>query len=281
MGNSSTNVVEKFTIVLCVKNEEARLENFLLNIQSMNFISSLIVVDGGSNDRTLEILRNYSGFRVIQAGLVGLLAQRLIGVRNSKTDFVLLVNVDDQFTKQGLEGVIGELVINPQIDGLQFSLKSQASSFWGRAWDSYFKLVNPPGGSILLLGRPCVARREVFIFDPPEESIFNEDTWIHLQEKGLDRKYRVSHNACIRSCPETLSKNLIQFWKYGRSDFLTATSHSEHLKLLFHSAIRITFFRGFRLLLGRQIEGVIFVLLMGFFRSSGHIFSMFSALKSR
>ena len=280
MSRIETKWRSSFTIILCVKNEIGRIESFLRNIEKLDALPFLLVVDGASTDGTWEALQEYAPIETIQANNVGLLGQRLIGIQSASTDLVVLVNVDDMFTETDLFGAVSELSNNPDIDGLQFSLIYEQANFWGVAWGEYFRLTNPPGKSVKLLGRPCVARKVNFSFENPEVKIFNEDTWIFMQEKDLERKYLVTIRSCIRSCPSTLSSNLLQFWRYGVSDSAVARNAKEHLRLLFHSSFRIAFLRGMVFVFKGRYSSALFCLLLGSVRSLGHIFSSLSKMIS-
>jgi glycosyltransferase involved in cell wall biosynthesis len=274
MSKTKTKRKYPFTIILCVKNEIGRIESFLRNIEKIDALPFLLVVDGASTDGTWEALQDYPLIQSLQANNVGLLGQRLIGIQNSNTDLVVLVNVDDMFTKADLFGAVSELSANPNIDGLQFSLIPEQLNFWGVAWGDYFRLTNPTGNSVKLLGRPCVARKANFTFDYPKSRIFNEDTWVFLQERDLDRKYLVTNHSCIRSCPGTLRENLLQFWRYGVSDSGIADNFKEHMKLFFHSIFRIMFLRGVGFALRGRHSSALFCLLLGLVRSFAHFFSL-------
>lgn len=55
----------KISVVICVKNEEARLRDCLTRVER-NHPDEIIVVDGNSTDRTVAIAREFPGVQVIE-----------------------------------------------------------------------------------------------------------------------------------------------------------------------------------------------------------------------
>ncbi len=68
----------------------------------------IIIVDGGSTDRTLEILRPYvetAGFRMIQPGDRGVAEARNHGVRSARGEIVVLITADTCLPEDFLERI--------------------------------------------------------------------------------------------------------------------------------------------------------------------------------
>lgn len=268
--STSKNKELYFSVILCVLNEENRIQEALKNFLSIG-ADEVIVVDGGSSDRTLESLAAEPGIRTIVAGRVGLLAQRLIGIRAAKNELILLVNVDDNLTSYTVQQSFEELLGDTSLVGIQIPIKALETTYWGRCWTSYFFVTMSPGNKIEILGRPAVSYRSEFENVPIVEGIFNEDTWFRYHEES-QRTNRVGNHYSQRSCPDSLIQNLRQFWRYGKSDSKLCESPGQHFHLLWHSFIRIGVQRTTRILKLYSLPLSIFAVLHGLTRGLSHLF---------
>lgn len=239
-------------------------------------LDEVIFVDGGSTDRTAEFLRSQSDVHLLEMAGSSVIARQLAGVRSARNEYVFLLCDDDLIGARDVQAMLKTLKSDSELDGLQFQISTRNGNFWERGWNTYFALITEAGKQIAALGRPCVAKRSIFLdlHDPPEA--FGDDTWIHLQEEGKQRKYFVGPGATIRSCPNNASWNARQFRKYGEADSEVCSGLRHHAKLLFHTAIRIAVFRSLRaLFMGRPFSAV-FIALMGLARTYHHLVRWFS-----
>ncbi len=85
----------KVSVVIIAKNEEKKIGNCL---QSVKWADEVIVVDGFSTDRTVEISKSY-GAKVIGHKFTGAFADdRNIGNDNARNEWVLSLDADDVVT---------------------------------------------------------------------------------------------------------------------------------------------------------------------------------------
>lgn len=85
-----------FTIVIITKNEEDKIARCL---ESVKWADEIVVVDGFSTDRTVEICKRY-GAKVIQHRFEGDFGQeRNIGIDNSSGDWILQLDADEVVTE--------------------------------------------------------------------------------------------------------------------------------------------------------------------------------------
>lgn len=276
----------RFTVVLCVRNEQSRLPECLEMLSHVG-ADEIIVVDGGSEDKTWPLLKEYQNVLAVEAGRVGLLKQRVLGVKMSRNELVALVNVDDHFSPDALSVGFTEMLAAPDLSGLQMGISSPNRTYWERCWSAYFRAIARPFESIKLLGRPALAYRRNFVDIEPPSGIFNEDTWIHLRERSAKRQYRVSSSSAVRSCPLSLQENIRQFMRYGVSDYSCTQSKADTFRLLIHSGLRIPIVRSWIFLKNGDGIYIPFLLLLGSVRTLSHILSRirstnrFSATKER
>ncbi|MFH1996336.1 MAG: glycosyltransferase family 2 protein, partial [Candidatus Omnitrophota bacterium] len=96
------------TVAIIAKNEE---DNITRCLESIRWADDVIVVDGFSTDRTVQIAESY-GARVIQHAFSGSFAdERNVGMREAKHDWVLHIDADDVVTDEfvsALEDALGK-----------------------------------------------------------------------------------------------------------------------------------------------------------------------------
>lgn len=87
---------DSLTACLIVRDEESRLPACL---ESITFCDEVVVVDGGSGDRTVEIARA-SGAKVIENPWPGFAAQRNVALDHAHGDWVLEIDADEQVSPE-------------------------------------------------------------------------------------------------------------------------------------------------------------------------------------
>ena len=83
---------ERLAACLIVQNEQERLARAL---ESVAFCDEVIVVDGGSTDRTVEIAQ-HAGARVIENPWPGFAAQRNVALDAASSDWILEIDADER-----------------------------------------------------------------------------------------------------------------------------------------------------------------------------------------
>lgn len=81
-------------VVIPAHNEEALLGKTLAALSLIDEISSIIVVDDGSTDRTPEIARSHSATLISLVRNQGKSAALMAGVQAAKSEFILMVDAD-------------------------------------------------------------------------------------------------------------------------------------------------------------------------------------------
>jgi glycosyltransferase involved in cell wall biosynthesis len=119
------------SVVVPVRNAEKMVADCLASIMVQE-PREIIVVDGNSTDRTLEIARRYPATILSDDGQ-GLPAARMIGARAAASRFVALVDSDVVLPAGSLERLRDELV-SSGYDALQAGLESVSGpGYWGQA----------------------------------------------------------------------------------------------------------------------------------------------------
>lgn len=112
---------ERLSVVVLTKNEEARIRRCL---DSVRWADEVVVVDGMSTDRTVEICESL-GARVIRHPFEGSFAQeRNLGLEQATGDWVLQIDADDVVTPS-FRTAVERLLSSPQpFDVFKFRRKS-------------------------------------------------------------------------------------------------------------------------------------------------------------
>lgn len=105
------------SIVTPVLNGEAFVRQNITTIQGLSFDHEHIFVDGGSEDRTLEILAEYPHLKVLhqaeKSGMYGAIEQ---GFSLAKGDLFGYVNCDDEIVLKGFEKMIEVMTADASLD---------------------------------------------------------------------------------------------------------------------------------------------------------------------
>ena len=92
------------SVITPVLNGERFIEKNILSIQSLTVPFEHIIVDGGSTDKTLQIISKFPHVKVIhQTKKNGLYGAIHLGYENAKFDYLAWVNCDDIIYSQNYE----------------------------------------------------------------------------------------------------------------------------------------------------------------------------------
>jgi len=103
---------ERITACLIVQDEEARLPAAL---ESVAFCDEVVVVDGGSSDRTVQIARD-AGAQVVVRPWPGFAAQRNVALDSASGDWILEIDADERISATLRDSILA-LLADPPGDG--------------------------------------------------------------------------------------------------------------------------------------------------------------------
>ena len=119
--------------VLIVKDEEARLGDALASVR---FCDEVVVVDGGSTDRTCDVARGAGARVIVNAPWPGFVAQRQLATAAATHDWVLALDADER-VGDGLRAEVEALPDAPGAAAFRIPRVTRYLGAWIRGTDWY------------------------------------------------------------------------------------------------------------------------------------------------
>lgn len=183
------------SVVIPVRNAESFVDECLASVVAAA-PAEIIVVDGCSTDRTLDIVRGY-GIRVLSDGGLGVATARMMGVHEARSEFVALIDADIVLPDGALAALLTEFR-SGGYSALQAGLHSTSGpGYYGRALARHHNT----GRSRNWLGvMATIFRRETLLAHPLDASFLSgEDIDLRWRLRragvriGVSRKTVVTH----------------------------------------------------------------------------------------
>lgn len=202
------------SVQVCTLNEEKNIGPCIDAILA-NDPQDVLVIDGGSSDCTVDVARG-KGVRVIEAGRIGLAAQRRLGFLTSTSPYTAFVDADDRLE----EGWLATMLTEAEAGGyaaLQSLLRvKDQHSWWAAAWNEYFSAAITPSADTIIVGRPALIRTEALLRLPAPSNMVVEDTEMSRQFVLLGLRMGIGTAVSYRLCPTSRSENWEKWRGYGR-----------------------------------------------------------------
>ena len=134
---------EEFSVVLVAKNEELRIRDSLESIKKLN-PSEIIVIDGASNDDTVNIAREYTS-KVFISENGNLTKDRQLGIDAAEFNLIAMIDADHRVERATINGMLHDMH-KYNLDIVQAGLIFIGNSFLCKAENQLMSLtVNIPG----------------------------------------------------------------------------------------------------------------------------------------
>lgn len=182
------------SVIVPVRNAETMVEACLTSIFEGD-PAEVIVVDGRSTDRTLEIVRKFE-VKILSDDGRGVPAARMMGIESASRDVVALIDVDIVLPGGALQDLYQEFVAGGY-DALQAGLTSTSGpGYWGQALMVHHnrgRSKNWPGVMATMF------RRQVLLQHPFDERFRSgEDIELRWRLKGAGLKLGVSRKTLVQ-----------------------------------------------------------------------------------
>ena len=107
----------KLSVTIIIYNEEKKIRQCL---ESVKWMDEIIVVDSFSNDRTVEICREYTD-KIIQQKWIGYVAQKQFALKQARGEWVMALDADERLSdKASVEIKSRILHVSPSVNGFLF-----------------------------------------------------------------------------------------------------------------------------------------------------------------
>jgi glycosyltransferase involved in cell wall biosynthesis len=278
---SSYEILPHFSVILCCKNSEDTIERCVSSLIDAG-VSNLIVIDGWSTDQTQSILRKLR-IDFLLGEKKGLSKDCQIGIDSCKTEFAFFVDSDHIVPLNFFKDMFYSF-LNEKCDFLQSKLRIyEPSSRLNQGEDAYYKMIHNNHYDKKMIGTsPALFRvndlrtggRWQFYSD--SANAIGDTSWATRSYK-LGATFKVGGPNVFQIHDSSRKAYFEKFKWYGRGDGDFIIEFPERKsKMLFHLAIRYPFIFGFKMLLSRNMNGFLFVVMQGFVRLYFCLTTLFS-----
>ncbi len=117
----------KLSVVIITFNEEKNIRQCLESVKGMD---EIIVVDSFSNDKTVEICREYTG-KVIQQKWLGYVAQKQFALEQACGEWIMLLDADERISPEASVEIKSKILLgSPSVNGFIFPRHSFYLGRW-------------------------------------------------------------------------------------------------------------------------------------------------------
>lgn len=149
------------SITICCLNEERNIANCINSVRA-NGPLEIIVLDGGSTDRTVEIAKGLAD-KVLELPGTTLAYRRNEGAKQARGQYLAMVDADQTLPADALDTLVKELEASGY-SGIQTQILSESNeTYWERGMEKNFVLAHNIPGPRIVIGTPALYRRDVFV----------------------------------------------------------------------------------------------------------------------
>lgn len=115
----------RFSIIMCAYNVEKYIKASIESVKNQTYKNyELIIVNDGSKDNTLKILKEYNNIRIINnTKNIGLGASRNKAVQRAKGEYILYLDADDTLYSEDTLEKINQTINNQSLDICYFGVQ--------------------------------------------------------------------------------------------------------------------------------------------------------------
>jgi glycosyltransferase involved in cell wall biosynthesis len=258
------------SVVVVVKNEEEHIEDALISIKSSKPMpSEIIVIDGDSNDRTVEIAKKYTS-KVFVSKNSNLTDDRQIGINKASNNLIAMIDADNRVTETTFTDMISDLK-KYNLDIVQASVFNPGKNFWDKAETEMLDLIiNVPGNKKMIGVAPNIYKKEIFEhiqFDSNITKTIDDTDFMYRLHKL--KKYRLgsSPTRVVNLHTGNTSDYIKKFIWYGVGDGEFCKKHKNRaFGMFFHLAIRYPILYPLKALASFKFRAIPFCMLQGLTR---------------
>ncbi len=261
--------MEKLSVVVCILNEEKRLDECLKLIVKNN-PDEIIIVDGGSVDKSIEIAKKYNT-KIIISNNSNLTQDRQKGIDAAKNEYVALIDADHRLEEDSLARLIKELK-KYSFDVGQSQLKSYKNYSWlNKAEEEFWDIThNNPGPRKMIGVAPAIYKKKIFEkvkFDDTITKTIDDTDFIYRLSLISEFKYGILETKIAQLHDASFSSYMKKFKWYGIGDGEFCFKHKNRRgSMFYHLLIRYPFIYSFKGLIKGKFYAIPFFVLQGLTR---------------
>lgn len=260
------------SVVVCVRNEEARIEDCLRSIVA-NQCEEIIVVDGGSVDGTVEIAERYAT-RIVRSGASNITRDRQLGVDAARNQYIAMIDADHRLRQGDIDSLLADLD-KYKLDIVQSQLISHdPSNFWTRAEEEAWYLVhNRPGPRKMIGTAPAIFRKSVFQkvrFDDHITTRIDDSDFVYRLSKYPEIRIGIGDTQIRQLHFGSLRIFLHKFVWYGIGDGQFCRKHpTRACSMIFHLLVRYPVLYSLRSIVRNRWRAPAYFVMQGLVRFYG------------
>lgn len=221
------------SVQVCTLNEENNIIDCINSIKKNNVLE-ILIIDGGSTDNTLELLRSLNEpiIKIVLTGRVGLSKQRQMGIENTNLPYLAIVDADDRLTPNCLGQLLNELKSNSYMAIQATVLSRENNTYWQRAYGYYCEDSTNVIGESKMVGRPALYVTESIKnvgFDP-YFTYGTEDTHLSIRFEKMNLKQGIGSGVSYRIHARTFKESVKKWRSYGRGYYRITKKYPEKQK---------------------------------------------------
>lgn len=263
------------SVQIITLNEEANIADCLESVLT-NDPAEVVVIDGGSVDRTVEIAKSL-GATVLTPGRLGRGESRILGYESTELPYVAMVDADDRLESDWLKTSLEQLQ-EGDYAALQSSLRTVSlRNFWEKGWNEYFIESIKPNSDVVMVGHPAIYQRDALLNARRDVGNDHEDTQLSIDFQAKGFRQGIGTAISHRVVPLRAGENFRKWGAYGRGYRDLVRKHPDRKPAIVkHMLVTIPLRRGwapFRR--GRPLQPLFCLLmagsiLIGFYARQSH-----------
>jgi glycosyltransferase involved in cell wall biosynthesis len=276
--------LNNITVNIPVLNEEKNIKDCILSIKKSG-IKKIIVIDGGSTDQTVNILKRLK-VKIILAKKRGLAYQRNLGIKNTTTKFVALIDADMRATKNSFKLMLKDLE-DSIYAGVEAKIKTAnfKKNYFDNAYQEIMNININKQGTRRMIGTPTLWKSKILKFN-------NFDPFFTGPSDDTDLCYRIYKKGYLFSGSKAIIKHVhrssfAEYFKkyiwYGKGDAQFVQKHPERfLSIIKHQLFNYPIKFSFYAILRNRAIYIPFMIFAGYLRFIGMNYELIlRALKTK
>ncbi len=266
-------ILNSITVTIPTLNEEKNIKNCIFSIRKSG-IKNIIVIDGGSTDNTINIVKKIKNIKLYKVNRKGLAYQRKLGVIKSRTKFTALIDADMRPTKNSFKVMLNDLK-KSKYAGIEAFVKSEKiENYFDRSYQQIMNININKIGPRNMIGTPTLWHTKIL-------KKYNFDPFFTGPSDDTDLCYRIYQKGYIFGGSKAVIKhvhrsNFKDFTKkylwYGKGDAQFILRHPERFfTILIHQLYNYPIKFSIISILRGNIYPIPFMFFSGYLRFAGMI----------